>query len=108
MRAAGVSLWRICLPYLMVGIVLGGVMFCVTEFLGPRASARVDELEGNAGSGKTASNWRGPINIVQGKGATRQSIENARFNRKTGEITGFVIELATEDGGRKKLLSQVG
>ena len=106
MRAAGVSLWRVCLPYLTVGIVLGGVMFCVTEFLGPSASARADELEGNEGSGKTVSDWRGPINFVQGKGSARQSIENARFNLKTGEITGFVIELATEDGGRKKLLSQ--
>ena len=106
MRAAGVSLWRVCLPYLTVGIVLGGVMFCVTEFLGPRASARADELEGNEESGKTVSDWRGPINFVQGKGSARQSIENARFNLKTGEITGFVIELATEDGGRKKLLSQ--
>ncbi len=106
MRAAGVSLRRISLPYLAVGIVFGGVMFGVSEILGPRASVRAAELEGNADSSKAASDWRGPINIVSGKGADRQSIENARFNIKTGEMTGFVAELGSVDGGRIKFLPQ--
>ena len=104
MRAAGVSLWRICLPYLAVGIVFGGLMFGVTEILGPRASVRAAELGGNADPSKIASDWRGPINTVRGAGAARQSIENARFNLKTGEMTGFVAELATVDGERIKFL----
>ena len=104
MRAVGVGLWRICLPYLAVGIVFGGVMFGVTEMLGPRASTRAAELTSNAAPGQMASDWCGPINIVRGKGSMRQSIEHARFNLKTGEMTGFVAELATADGGRKKFL----
>jgi len=106
MRAAGVGLWRICLPYLAVGIVFGGVMFGVSEILGPRASVRAAELASNADPDQTASDWRGPINIVVGEGATRQSIENARFNIKTGEMTGFVAELGAADGGRIKFLPQ--
>jgi len=106
MRAAGVSLWRICTPYLAVGIVFGGVMFGVSEILGPRASVRATELASNANPDQTASDWRGPINIVRGEGTGRQSIENARFNIKTGEMTGFVAELGAEDGGRIKFLPQ--
>ena len=106
MCAAGVSLWRICLPYLAVGIMFGGVMFGVSEILGPHASARAAELAVNAGPSRTASDWRGPINIVRGEGTGRQSIENARFNLKTGEMRGFVAELATTDGGRIKFLPQ--
>ncbi len=52
MRAAGVSLWRISLPFLGVGVVFGGAMFAVSEILGPHASARVDELKHNARSSK--------------------------------------------------------
>lgn len=106
MRAAGVSLWRISLPFLGVGVVFGGAMFAVSEILGPHASARVDELKHNARSSKTESDWRGPINVVRGEGAGRQSIENAQYNMKTGEMTGFVAELGDTDGGRIKFLPQ--
>jgi len=106
MRAAGVSLWRICTPYLAVGIVFGGVMFGVSEILGPRASVRATELAGNADPDQTASDWRGPINIVFGEGATRQSIENAKFNIRTGEMRGFVAELVAADGGRQRILQR--
>ena len=114
MRAAGVGLWRICLPYLAVGIVLGGVMFCVTEFLGPRASARKAELVGSVGVGQTDL---APITIIRDKdeirayedkndlpesGATQQRIENVRFNHKTGEMKDFIVELTTQDGTRQK------
>ena len=106
MRAAGVGLWRICLPYLSVGIVFGGAMFGISEILGPHASARVAELAVNADPSQTVSDWRGPINIVRSEGTGRQSIENARFNIKTGEMRGFVAELGAADGGRIKFLPQ--
>lgn len=31
MRAAGVSVWRICMPYLLVGVLLGGALFYLNE-----------------------------------------------------------------------------
>jgi len=104
MRAAGVSLARICWPYLGVGLVFAAVLFGVTELLGPRASARATELTGGTASRAAESDWRGPMNIMVGEGASRQTIENARFNIKTGGMTDFVAELATEGGGRQKFL----
>jgi lipopolysaccharide export system permease protein len=37
MRAAGVSLWRLCMPYLIVGLVTSVVLFLLNEFLVPRS-----------------------------------------------------------------------
>jgi lipopolysaccharide export system permease protein len=38
MRAAGISLWRICAPYFFVGCALSMVLFGLNEFLVPRSS----------------------------------------------------------------------
>jgi lipopolysaccharide export system permease protein len=36
MRAAGVSLWRICVPYFIVGLIASVVLFALNEILVPR------------------------------------------------------------------------
>jgi lipopolysaccharide export system permease protein len=38
MRAAGISLWRICTPYFVIGCVLSVVLFVLNEFVVPRSS----------------------------------------------------------------------
>jgi lipopolysaccharide export system permease protein len=37
MRAAGVSLWRICVPYFAVGLAASVILFALNEFLVPRS-----------------------------------------------------------------------
>lgn len=36
MRAAGMSLWRICIPYFIVGLVASGIVFALNESVAPR------------------------------------------------------------------------
>ena len=38
MRAAGASLWRICIPYFITGLALCVVLFALNEYLVPRAA----------------------------------------------------------------------
>jgi len=38
MRAAGISLWRICAPYFAVGVAATGVLFALNEYLVPRSA----------------------------------------------------------------------
>ena len=38
MRAAGVSLWRLCVPYLIVGLAASGVLFALNEWCVPRSA----------------------------------------------------------------------
>src|SRR5277367_5315928 len=43
-RAAGLSLWRICLPYLAVGFVLSLALFAMNEFWVPNSIDRREEI----------------------------------------------------------------
>lgn len=45
LRAAGVSLWRLCVPYFVVGIVAGGVYFALNEIAVPRAADWSEEIK---------------------------------------------------------------
>jgi lipopolysaccharide export system permease protein len=44
MRAAGVSLWRLCVPYLIVGLAASLVQFGLREWCVPRCSDRAEEI----------------------------------------------------------------
>ncbi len=44
MRAAGVSLWRLCVPYLAVGLAASLCLFALNEFCVPNASERADQI----------------------------------------------------------------
>ena len=44
LRAAGVSLWRLCAPYFVVGIAAGGIYFALNEIAVPRCASWTDEI----------------------------------------------------------------
>jgi lipopolysaccharide export system permease protein len=44
MRAAGVSLWRICAPYFAVGLAASAALFALNESLVPRSTAWADRI----------------------------------------------------------------
>jgi len=44
LRAAGVSLWRLCAPYFVVGVVAGGIYFGLNEALVPRCAGWTEEI----------------------------------------------------------------
>ena len=44
MRAAGVSLWRICAPYLAVGLAASATLFALNESLVPQSTAWADRI----------------------------------------------------------------
>ncbi|HUB87324.1 MAG TPA: LptF/LptG family permease [Verrucomicrobiae bacterium] len=44
MRAAGISLWRVGLPYLVVGLATGAALFALNEFIAPHSMNWADRL----------------------------------------------------------------
>ena len=44
MRAAGISLWRICAPYFAVGVVASFALFALNEFLVPRSTEWANQI----------------------------------------------------------------
>ena len=45
MRAAGVSLWRLCVPYLTVGLAASAVLFVLNEWCVPRGADWADRIK---------------------------------------------------------------
>src|SRR5438874_6449983 len=43
-RAAGISLWRLCLPYTAVGLVLSFVVFALNELWVPQCADRAERI----------------------------------------------------------------
>ena len=45
LRAAGISLWRLCAPYFLVGLAAAGIYFALNEFAVPRCAAWADAIK---------------------------------------------------------------
>jgi lipopolysaccharide export system permease protein len=44
MRAAGISLWRICLPYYITGLLAAGAVYALNEYVAPDCSLWADQI----------------------------------------------------------------
>lgn len=60
-RAAGVSLWRLSLPYFCVGLTAGAVVFVLNEYFVPGSELRVEEIKERHGAKVRADRGRGQI-----------------------------------------------
>lgn len=103
MRAAGLSLWRISVPYLAVGGVLSLAMLALNEFAVPDAAARADAILNGGG---TATGWRTKINFRDSERGRIWMLNG--FNVNTAEIQGAHIQWQSEGGNREELIAETG
>lgn len=82
MRAAGISLARISVPFFAVALMMGGTLFAVTEFIAPNASAKSTRLL-EAGH-SNADKWL--TNLDFRDDALGQFWHIQRYNLATGEM----------------------
>jgi len=82
MRAAGVSLARISLPFFGVAFVTGGFLFALTEFIAPQATAKA-ELMKKSGS-KEVGEWMRNLDFRDDR--LRQFWHIKKYNPVTGEM----------------------
>ncbi len=60
-RAAGVSLWRLSLPYFCTGLVASVTLFVLNEFFVPDSDNRAAEIRHRHGTEKKSGNERGHV-----------------------------------------------
>lgn len=97
-RAAGVSLWRLCLPYLAVGFLLSLSVFAMNEFWVPDSSDRAEQIK----------NSRDPNARREDRNKVRDlGFNNSRdgrqwligvYDSRTGEMTRPVVVQKEPDG----------
>jgi lipopolysaccharide export system permease protein len=96
-RASGVSLWRLCLPYLAVGLVASLVVFWLNEYCVPQSADAAEQIR----------NRRVP---VSGGTAPRDKVFNAGINnsRDGRDWVIGVYDLHTGEMQRAVVVSKLG
>ena len=102
-RAAGVSLARISLPFFLLATLLGGALFVVTEYVAPNASAKSTRLLSGADVG--ASQWLSNLNFQDD--AMGQMWHIKQYNPATGEMIQPAVGWTTVEA-RMELFAQHG
>ena len=106
MRAAGVSLWRLSLPYLGVGVAGAMAIFALNELWVPRAADKSkDILERRKNPGQDR-NWTGRLDFHNE--ADRRHWNMARFNRATSEMIGPTVTWESPDRSSHAIFAKSG
>ncbi|HXT10896.1 MAG TPA: LptF/LptG family permease [Candidatus Angelobacter sp.] len=95
MRAAGISLWRLCLPYMVAGFFLSVGLWAFNEFYAPQAAERADEVMRRRIEPTVAEQRYlvQPLNFVNyGIGGSGRGWRASVYNTKTFEMTRPEVE----------------
>jgi lipopolysaccharide export system permease protein len=84
MRAAGVGLWRLSMPYLCVGAAFGAVVMVIGEFWLPGASDRAKFILERRVTGATQRDWVSNLEFYNEP--ARRDWNILRFNKRTSEM----------------------
>jgi lipopolysaccharide export system permease protein len=104
MRAAGVSLWRLAVPYFGVGVVFGAAVFLISEFWLPSADD----------SARLIMERRQPVQSKRGiatkldfpNEATHREWNMGQFNLRTSEIQNLDLASKMPDGSDRRWQAQ--
>lgn len=99
-RAAGVSLTRICAPYLAVGLLLMPVLFVINEYWVPDSADREQEIMHRHGTKLVGA----PGSEEMGGGGFKNTRDGHNwnylgYNRRTYEFKGPTVAWTSADGG---------
>lgn len=94
-RAAGVSLWRLCLPYLVVGLVCSLVVLALNELWVPDSADRADRIKNHRAS---PSDTQTLTNVCFNNSRDGRLWRIGVYEPKTGEMARPVVEQTERDG----------
>jgi lipopolysaccharide export system permease protein len=104
MRAAGLSLARISVPYLAVGFLASVALLYLNERLVPDAAMKAEALKAPHVLAAAEQDW---VNRVNFRNAHENRIWNiGALNRKTSELIEPHVEWFLPDGTRKQLIAK--
>jgi lipopolysaccharide export system permease protein len=102
-RAAGISLWRLCLPYLATGFLASVALFALNEFVVPDSSAAGDRIKMRR-EPKPAGSL--PPNLISKFGFTNSRDGDRKwliglYNTDTSEMTDVTVIWKLADGSSR-------
>ena len=109
MRAAGISLWRLCLPYLGVGFVASLALFALNELWVPDSAEAAERILNHRQEKTPAAGTRDQLRNF--------GFENARdgrtwqigaYNLRTHEMVDPKVDWRRTDGSHRELIARRG
>jgi len=107
MRAAGVSLWRLCLPYLAVGLLFSVFLLLLNERWVPNSLEMADQIrQRHVESNAADRHWQPDLKFHNDRDDRFWHIRS--YNLQTGEMLYPYVEWRLPDGSRRQLLAERG
>jgi len=98
-RAAGISLWRISVPYLVIGFVCSVFLMWINETLVPQSIERSEEILARRKDKKATSHrWVQDVTFLNEAAGRLWHI--GLYDRKTGHMWSVLCEWPRKDGSR--------
>jgi lipopolysaccharide export system permease protein len=105
-RSAGISLWRMLVPYLFVGALFSLALFWLNEIALPDANLRMDQvMKRYTGAGDSAEGLIRNFNFYDERDRRKWTI--GTFDLRTGSMTNVLVEWG-RPGGRVEYLKADG
>ena len=103
-RAAGVSLWRLAVPYLGVGLLASVIVFGLNEYWVPESADRAEQIRNSRTASATEPATRNKV-VNQGISNTRDGRDwvIGTYDLRTGEMTRPVVVSRLADGSHLEL-----
>ena len=107
-RAAGVSLIRLSLPYVVMGFVLSLVVFAINELWAPQSSERADDIRHRYQAGTSAERqaWEWKLAFVTGRDERNWSID--AFHKERFLMQGVNVDTLEADGSHVVFTAERG
>ena len=108
-RAAGVSVWRLAVPYLAVGFLFTATLFGVNEFWVPQAEERARELLTRHEAPQEAAgdrSWRRDFFFINRR--DNRTWQIGAYNLETHEMVRPNVDWRLPDGSRREIYAQRG
>src|SRR5579859_5265495 len=109
-RAAGVSLWRLSVPYFAVGLLFTAGYFAMNELWVPQAADAAEEILNRrvADPGTETVSKGGLKNLGFENRRDNRIWHFGAYNPKTYEMTDLIVSSSLPDGARGELIAKRG
>src|SRR3954469_21682496 len=104
MRAAGLSLARISIPYIVVGLLLSVAIFLLNEKLVPNATEKAEAVKNKHLRDAGKKGWQYQVNFRNAHDGRIWNI--AAFNTRTCEMVEPHVEWKLPDGSRRQIIAK--
>jgi len=107
MRAAGVSVWRLSIPYFLVGLLLSFGLFALNEFAVPDATQAAEAIRNRhtrARQNQDELGWQRDLTFRNDRDQRTWNI--GAFHLETGEMREANVEWPLPDGSRRRLSAE--